>query len=61
MSKKLSLFFATLSTLLLAATAISIAHSLLWTIIFFVLFFSVTGIGFVYKAKLRKRNNETKQ
>lgn len=55
MSKRMSLFFATLSTLLLAATAVSIAHSLAWTIIFLIASIIVTGIGFVYKAKQRKK------
>lgn len=57
MSKKMSLMFATLSTILLAATAVSIAHSLLWTIIFLVLSLIVTGFGFVYKARMRRKNN----
>lgn len=57
MTKTISLMFATISTLLLAATAISIAHSLVWTIIFISIWFIFTGFGFIYKAKQRRKNN----
>lgn len=57
MSKGMSLFFSALSIVFLAAMAVSIAHSWLWTIIFLLLSIITTGIGFMYKAKLRKKNS----
>lgn len=55
MSKGLSLLFAVLSVLLMAATAISINYSGWLVLLFAALMLGTTGYGFVLKAKLERK------
>lgn len=54
MSKSLSLTFASLSAIGMMATAIAMAHSVWFTLLFGCLTVAVTGAGFVTKAKQRR-------
>ncbi|QMV40920.1 DUF5325 family protein [Cohnella cholangitidis] len=55
MSKTLSLFFALCSVALMLATAFSLSHNGWLALLFGILTLVVTGIGFVVKAKIRKK------
>lgn len=56
MPKYLALIFATIGILFLSAMSISIAHSLIWVIIWGVLAVISIGMGFVVRKKYNKRN-----
>lgn len=55
MNKWLSLWFACSSIALLIATAISISHSVWLALLFAALAIVNMGLGFIVKAKLRRR------
>lgn len=56
MPKSLSLLFSVVAILFLSAMSISIAHSIVWVLIFGVLSIVTIGVGFVTKAKLRRKS-----
>jgi NADH:ubiquinone oxidoreductase subunit 3 (subunit A) len=59
LNKAQALGFAIISVAFLVGVSISIAHrSMLLAVVSFVLFITTTGIGFVYKAKLRRKAAE---
>ncbi|WP_308638521.1 hypothetical protein [Paenibacillus silvisoli] len=55
MSKRMSLFFAVFSVLLMSATAISISYNGWLAALFFLLTIGSIGTGFVVGAKMRRR------
>ncbi|WP_239618685.1 hypothetical protein [Cohnella mopanensis] len=59
MSKSLSLFFAMASIVLMLATAFSLSHNGWLALLFGVLTIAVTGLGFVVKARLRKKLSDS--
>ena len=56
MSKTLSLLFAVLSVIGMLATAFSISSNVWLALLFGVVTLLVTGLGFVVKARLRKKS-----
>ncbi|MFC4597070.1 DUF5325 family protein [Cohnella hongkongensis] len=56
MSKTLSLLFAVLSVIFMLATAFSISYNGWLALLFGVVSIAVMGLGFVIKAKLRKKS-----
>lgn len=61
MSKSMSLLFSATAILFLSAMSISIAHNIIWVLIFGVLSIVTIGVGFVMKARLRKLSEDNHQ
>ncbi|RXZ84272.1 hypothetical protein EBB07_04150 [Paenibacillaceae bacterium] len=56
MSKPLALLFACLSVVLMSATAISLSHNVWIALLFFVLTIGMIGVGFVVRARQRRKS-----
>jgi NADH:ubiquinone oxidoreductase subunit 3 (subunit A) len=58
-SKLQALLFAFVSVAFLVGVSISIAHrSLAMALLSFFLFIATTGVGFIYKARLRRKSEK---
>lgn len=60
MSKSLSMFFAVLSVIFMSATAISISYSGWYVLLFSLLSLLSIGLGFIMKARLRRKSESRK-
>jgi NADH:ubiquinone oxidoreductase subunit 6 (subunit J) len=56
MPKLQALFFAVLGVLMMIATAVSLSYNGWLAALFLILTLFVIGAGFIYKARLRKRD-----
>ena len=61
MSKPLSLIFAFVSIVFMSAMSISISHSIWLVVLFGALTICTIGIGFIVRARLRRRSNSSDQ
>jgi NADH:ubiquinone oxidoreductase subunit 3 (subunit A) len=60
MTKLQSLFFAVISVAFLFGVSVAIAHrSWVMSILAFLLFMATTAVGFIYKAKLRRKAEQS--
>ena len=57
MSKTASLAFAVAAVVMMTATAVAIAHNGWLAALFFLLSLGVIASGFIYKARLRRRQD----